>query len=72
MTTSTPSTPTPHRRIKRKSKIPCFTLNWNAHTSFDGDSGIVHMAPDVREDFGLQPELADSLAVLARLFRGSG
>ena len=30
------------------------------------------MAPDMGEDFGLQPELADSLAVLPRLFRCSG
>ena len=30
------------------------------------------MAPNVREDFSLQPELAYSLAVLARLFRRSG
>lgn len=43
-----------------------------AHTSFDGDSSIIHMAPDVREDFGLQPKLADCFTVLTRLFRRSG
>lgn len=30
------------------------------------------MAPDVREDFGLQPELADGFTVPTRLFRRSG
>lgn len=48
------------------------TERGSARTSFDGNSSVVHVAPDVREDFGLQPELADSLAILAGLFRSSG
>ena len=32
-------------------------------TGFNGNAGIVHVATDVGEDLGLQPELANSLAV---------
>ena len=33
------------------------------HTSLHCYPGIVHMAPDVREDLGLKTELADLLAI---------
>jgi hypothetical protein len=41
-------------------------------TSFNGNPGVVHMTPDVGEDLGLEPELADRLTVCARLFGSSG
>ena len=40
-------------------------------TSLDGDPGIIHMTPNMCEDFGLQAELADGLAVETRLLTGS-
>ena len=41
-------------------------------TSLDGDPGIIHMTPNMCEDFGLQAELADGFAVEPRLLRGRG
>jgi len=35
----------------------------NKLTGLDSDAGIVHMAPDVCEDLGLQAKLANGLAV---------
>lgn len=40
-------------------------------TSLDSDPRIIHMAPDVRKDLGLQSQLADSFAILTRLLRRS-
>jgi hypothetical protein len=38
------------------------------HTRLDGQTGVVHVTPDVCEDLGLlEAELADCLAVRARL-----
>lgn len=42
------------------------------HASLDSDPGVVHVAANVGEDFGAKPELADGLAVRARLFAGGG
>jgi hypothetical protein len=41
------------------------------HAGFDRDSGIVHVATDVRQDFGVETELADGRAVKSGLL-GSG
>ena len=66
MTTSTPSTPiatlfsAPIHRSESsvgRTRLHCYP-------------GIVHMAPDVREDLGLETELADGLTVEPRLLRG--
>jgi hypothetical protein len=43
------------------------------HTRLDGQTGVVHVTPDVCEDLGLlEAELADGLAVRARLGGGGG
>lgn len=76
MTTSTPLTPNPTRENNVNQDHPISSRpiaeKKISHTGFDGNSSVIHMAPNVREDFSLQPEVADSLAVLARLFRRSG
>lgn len=59
ITTSTPSTPVIHRVRSASSIRPSACMR----TSFYRDSGIVHMTPDVRQNLGLQSELADSLAI---------
>lgn len=43
------------------------------HTGLDGDTRVIHVASDVGENLGaLEAELADGLAVCARLGRGGG
>lgn len=39
-------------------------------TRLHGDAGVVHMAADVSENFGFEPELAYGFAILPRLLRG--
>ena len=34
------------------------------------DACIVHVTPNVSEDFGLEPQIANDFAILARLLRG--
>jgi hypothetical protein len=69
MTTSTPSTPgCGWRSEKRKERGNVL----DGLTGFDGNSGVVHMATDVRENLGLEAELADRLAIESRLLRGGG
>lgn len=41
-------------------------------TGLDSDAGIVHVAANVCENFGLESKLADGLAVSARLLRCGG
>jgi hypothetical protein len=41
-------------------------------TGLNGNSGIVHVTPDVGENLGLQPELADGFAIQSGLLRCSG
>lgn len=41
-------------------------------TRLDGQSSIVHVAPDVGENLGLEAKLADRLAVLSGLLGGGG
>jgi hypothetical protein len=38
----------------------------------DGNLGILHVASNMSEDFGLEAELADGFAVAARLLRSGG
>lgn len=33
---------------------------------------VIHMTPNMSEDFGLEPQIANDFAVLARLLRGCG
>lgn len=40
--------------------------------SFHSQTGVVHVATDVGKDLSLEAELADGLAILSRLLRGSG
>lgn len=42
------------------------------NTSLNSDLDIVHVAADVGQDLGLEAELADGLAVLARLLGSAG
>jgi hypothetical protein len=39
------------------------------NAGLDGELSVVHVAPDVRQDLGLEAQLADGLTVLARLLR---
>ena len=41
-------------------------------TGLDGDACIVHVAANVGENLGLEAELADGLAIIARLLGGGG
>ena len=42
------------------------------HTGLDSNAGIIHVATNVGEDLGLEAEVADGLAVEARLLTSSG
>lgn len=42
------------------------------NTTLDSLLGILHIAPDVCEDLGLEAKVADGLAVLVRLLRRDG
>jgi hypothetical protein len=41
------------------------------NAGLDRELGVIHVAPDMGQDFGLQAKLADGFAVLARLLRCS-
>lgn len=38
---------------------------------FHGNAGVIHVAADVGKDLSFEPKLANGLAILSRLLRGS-
>lgn len=68
MTTSTPSTP---RDMMNMMLIWCENRKKEReHTGFYSDACIVHMAPDMCKDLGLESKLANCFTIGSRLFRG--
>lgn len=57
-----------HVRMDHNAKKICSSVL----TSFDGNFCVIHVTPDVCQNFGVETKLAYSLAVKTRLFRRRG